>query len=68
MPRNLDRRVEAVVPIEQPGLVEQIGDLLELYIQDTSAGWLLEADGRYKPPGQESQGNSAQEQLMQSKK
>ena len=68
MPRNLDRRVEAVVPIEQPGLVERLRELLELYIEDSSAGWLLQADGRYRPPGQETPGNSAQEQLMQSKR
>ena len=68
MPRNLDRRVEAVVPIEQPGLVERLGELLELYIKDSSAGWLLQANGRYRPPGQETPDNSAQEQLMQSKR
>ena len=67
MPRNLDRRVEAVVPIEQPGLVKRLGELLELYIEDNAAGWLLQADGRYKPPGPHTPASSAQEQLMQSK-
>ena len=68
MPRNLDRRVEAVVPIEQPDLVERLRELLTLYIEDSSAGWLLQADGRYSTPGQEKPGSSAQEQLMQSKR
>ena len=67
MPRNLDRRVEAVVPIEQPGLVKRLGELLELYIEDNAAGWLLQADGHYKPPGPHTPASSAQEQLMQSK-
>jgi len=47
MPRNFDRRVEAVAPIETGALHERIDALLQLYIADTRQGWDLRADGRW---------------------
>ena len=47
--------------------MKRLGELLELYIEDNAAGWLLQADGHYKPPGPHTPASSAQEQLMQSK-
>jgi polyphosphate kinase len=46
MPRNLDRRVEAVAPIEDPRLQQQIEALLELYLTDTGA-WHMHSDGHF---------------------
>ena len=46
MPRNLDRRVEAVAPIEDKRLQEQLEELLTLYLQDTGA-WHMNADGSF---------------------
>jgi len=46
MPRNLDRRVEAVAPVEDPLLRQQLEALLELYLSDTSA-WHMQSDGRF---------------------
>ncbi len=46
MPRNLDRRVEAVAPIEDPKLQKQIEALLEMYLTDTGA-WHMHSDGHF---------------------
>jgi polyphosphate kinase len=46
MPRNLDRRVEAVAPIEDKRLQEQLEELLTLYLHDTGA-WHMNADGSF---------------------
>jgi polyphosphate kinase len=46
-PRNLDRRVEAVVPIEDPALALQLQELLELYLADNRHAWDLQPDGQY---------------------
>jgi len=47
MPRNLDRRIEAVVPVEDPAHRMGIRDLLNLMWQDNRQAWELAADGRY---------------------
>jgi polyphosphate kinase len=46
-PRNLDRRVEAVVPIEDPALTLQLQELLNLYLADNRHAWDLQPDGQY---------------------
>jgi polyphosphate kinase len=46
MPRNLDRRVEAVTPIEEAHLMKELEGLLDLYLNDSDA-WHMQADGTY---------------------
>ncbi len=41
MHRNLDRRVEAIVSISQPGHVHQIGEMFELAFDDQTVSWRL---------------------------
>jgi len=48
MPRNLNRRVEAVVPIEDPSLRQELQDLLQLLLHDNRQAWDLQADGSYQ--------------------
>jgi len=48
MPRNLDRRVEAVVPVLNPQLSVQLDWLLELYLNDEVAAWWMQPDGSYR--------------------
>jgi polyphosphate kinase len=57
MPRNLDRRVEAVAPIEDPRLKIQLQKLMDLYLRDSRA-WQMQSDGQYcqrQPEGEELQ-------------
>ena len=50
MSRNIDRRVEVLFPIENPTLRQDIYDnILKVYLQDTSNGHILQADGTYVP-------------------
>jgi len=47
-PRNLDRRVEVMVPIDEPSLAHEIRqEILETYLRDTASARVLRPDGRY---------------------
>ncbi len=48
MRRNLSNRVEAVVPIEDPRLQEQIWAILQLSLEDNRQVWEMMPDGRYQ--------------------
>jgi polyphosphate kinase len=45
MPRNLDRRVEAVVPVTDPNLRERLSQILEIALADDVLAWELCHDG-----------------------
>jgi polyphosphate kinase len=48
MPRNLNRRVEIVFPVEDPKLVRRIKDeILEVYLADNVNAYQMEKDGAY---------------------
>ena len=48
MPRNLERRVEILFPIEEPRLRERIAHIFELMLADTEKAHILTADGSYE--------------------
>jgi polyphosphate kinase len=49
MPRNLDRRVEVVFPVQDPRLVRHLCDhVLATYLADTAKAQRLRADGTYE--------------------
>ena len=48
MPRNLDRRVEAVTPLDDPQHRRVMRDLLELMWEDNRQAWDLLPDGTYR--------------------
>ncbi|HVL03166.1 MAG TPA: polyphosphate kinase 1, partial [Acidimicrobiales bacterium] len=47
MPRNLDRRVEAVAPVEDPALQERLAQILEVNLADDELAWELQSDGAW---------------------
>lgn len=50
MPRNLDRRVEVLFPVEDPTLRKEVVDnILAISLRDTAKSHILQADGRYVP-------------------
>jgi len=64
MPRNLDRRVEAVVPVLDPTLCVQLEWLMQLYLDDQQA-WLMQPDGTYVVRNPEAEGPLAQRELIE---
>lgn len=47
MPRNLDGRVEALVPIASPELQLRLQEMFELLAEDDQSSWTLGADARW---------------------
>ncbi len=47
MPRNLDRRIEAAVPIQDPRYRVEIHRVLELMLHDNREAWDMRADGSF---------------------
>jgi polyphosphate kinase len=45
MPRNLDTRVELLVPVEDPELQAELADTLERCLADDTNAWTLDTDG-----------------------
>jgi polyphosphate kinase len=48
MPRNFHRRVEAMIPVEDPALRARLVDILELQMEDNVKAWTLRPDGKYE--------------------
>ena len=64
MPRNLDRRVEAVTPIEDPDLRAQLERLLERYLSDNRGAWDMQTDGTFIQRYPEGEERNSQLQLI----
>ncbi|MEY2567718.1 MAG: polyphosphate kinase [Actinomycetota bacterium] len=47
MPRNLDGRVEVLVPVEDPALQARLEEVLDVNLSDRSQAWTLDADGTW---------------------
>jgi polyphosphate kinase len=60
-PRNLRRRVEVLVPIDDTVQRRRLDEILALYLDDPTA-WELRSDGSYEPRG--GADGSAQETLI----
>lgn len=49
MPRNLDRRVEALFPVEDMEAQKRLEEILDLCRADDHLAWVLQPDGSYEP-------------------
>ncbi len=47
MQRNLESRVESVVPVEDPELQEELWFILETQLKDARSAWEMKSDGSY---------------------
>ena len=65
MPRNLDRRVEALTPVEEPELRTRLERLLELYLTDNRGAWDMQSDGTFVQRYPEGEENNSQIQLVE---
>ena len=48
MPRNLDRRVEAAVPIRAPELRARLDQVLDINLSDDTLAWEMGSDGEWR--------------------
>jgi polyphosphate kinase len=63
MDRNLDRRVEAVVPVTDPALQARLAEILDTELADDRLAWTLDAEGVWRR-APERVGLDAQERFM----
>ena len=63
MPRNLDGRVEVVVPVESPALAARIDEILDLCLSDDVLAWRLDGAGEWQRSARE-RNLAAQEELI----
>ena len=47
MPRNLDHRVEAIIPVEDPALQRRLEQILQVNLSDDDLAWELGPDGTW---------------------
>ena len=47
MERNLDRRVEAIVPVSAPEIRDRLHEILDLALADDTRAWQLDSDGAW---------------------
>ncbi len=64
MQRNLERRVEVLVPIDDPRLQAELRTILDIQLGDTRAAWDMQPDGSYVQRSGGPAAKSAQQQLM----
>ncbi|WP_017651425.1 polyphosphate kinase 1 [Fortiea contorta] len=67
MPRNLDRRVEAVIPVEDTSIRQNLQKILEIMLTDNRQAWEMQSDGSYiqRRPHQDEPEHSSQNILME---
>jgi polyphosphate kinase len=67
MTRNLDRRVEAVVPVEDPDSLKDLQEILGVMLADNRQAWELQPDGQYiqRQPSDNNKEQCAQKILME---
>ena len=65
MPRNLDHRIETLVPVDDMALRNRLMGILDGNLRDTRRSWRLDADGNWTPlAADQVDGFSAQDSFM----
>ena len=64
MPRNLDSRVELVVPVEDAAIKAELLDVLERSLADDASCWELDSGGTWSRRQPDGEQRSVQEELM----
>jgi polyphosphate kinase len=64
MQRNLDSRVEALVPVSDPALAGRLDEILDVLLQDDTLAWTLGSDGTWTKERGE-RGIDAQQRLQE---
>ena len=67
MPRNLDRRVEVITPIQDSDISKDIQEILGIMLADNRQAWELQPDGSYiqRKPREDFPEAGSQKELMQ---
>jgi polyphosphate kinase len=47
MRRNLDRRMETIMPVADPQLKQELEQILNVYEDDNCSAWDMQPDGKY---------------------
>jgi polyphosphate kinase len=63
MPRNLDRRVEALAPVEDPDLQFRLDEIFDVFLSADELAWELGPDGSWSRVATE-RGVNAQDALI----
>jgi polyphosphate kinase len=65
MMRNLEHRVEVLVPVEEPPLQMELRQIFELHLSDERSAWDMQSDGTYvqRRPSDEKDTAGVQERL-----
>lgn len=66
MPRNLDGRIEVLVPVLDAGIRDRLKATLDLQLSDNVQCWVLQSDGRYRK--REAEGAAVNSQAILAKK
>ncbi len=66
MRRNLESRVETVVPVEEPALRKRLREMLDAQLDDHRCAWDMQPDGSYiqRQPGRRRDKRSSQDKLI----
>jgi polyphosphate kinase len=63
MQRNINRRMETIMPVEDPQLKQELEETLQVYENDNCSAWDMQPDGTYvqRRPGESQERRAAQE-------
>ena len=66
MKRNLETRVELLIPVESPDLKAELQAILDLHQADRRSAWEMQPDGGYRQrvPSDEKESEGSQQQLI----